>query len=61
MHCFGPDHRVALVVRCWALGCVGVEKLWVWAVGVRLTLGIEVQAGWLACESDVLGETVGCL
>lgn len=43
------------------MGCVGVEKLWVWAVGVRFTLGIEVQAGWLACESGVLGEAVGCL
>lgn len=61
MHCFLPDHRVALVVRCWALGCVAVEKLWVWIVGVRLTLGIGVRAGWLAYESGILGEAVGCL
>lgn len=61
LHHFVPDHRVALVVRCWTLGCVGVEKLWVWIVGVRLTLGIGVQAAWLACESGVLGEAVGCL
>lgn len=43
------------------LGCVGVEKLWVWIVGVRLTLGIGVQAAWLVYESSILGEAVGCL